>query len=52
MDSLVVQVKALAEGADEASRKKILDTLRDLTYSIESPEDTIQRIMFYVCCTQ
>jgi len=25
MDSLVVQVKALAEGADEASRKKILD---------------------------
>ena len=48
MDSLLSLAKAIAKDADEAGRKKLLDTLRDVAYSIESPEDTIQRIMFSV----
>ena len=46
MDNLLSLAKAIAKDADEAGRKKLLDTLRDVAYSIESPEDTIQRIMF------
>ena len=48
MDNLLSLAKAIAKDADEAGRKKLLDTLRDVAYSIESPEDTIQRIMFSV----
>lgn len=48
MDTFISLAKTLAKDTDEAGRKKVLDTLRDLAYSIESPEDTIQRIMFYV----
>ena len=40
--------KSLAKGAGEADRKKLLDTLRDVAYSIEAPEDMIQRILFLV----
>lgn len=48
MDSLFSQVRASASKANEAERKKIIDGLRDLAFSIESPEDTMQRIMFQV----
>ncbi|KAI9655761.1 MAG: hypothetical protein M1821_005196 [Bathelium mastoideum] len=46
MDSLFAQVKSLAENADEAGRKKLLDGLRGLQYAIETPQDSIQRIVF------
>jgi hypothetical protein len=48
MDELMSQVKASASNADEAGRKRIIDGLRDLAFAIESPEDTMQRIMFQV----
>jgi demethylsterigmatocystin 6-O-methyltransferase len=48
MEALISHVKATANKADESGRKKIIDGLRDLAYSIESPEDTMQRIMFQV----
>ena len=48
MEALFSQVKASASKADEAGRKKIIDGLRDLALSIESSEDTMQRIMFQV----
>lgn len=48
MDAAFDQIRALAKNADEAARKKILDGLRDLTYSIETPQDSVQRIIFYV----
>ncbi|KAF5867872.1 putative o-methyltransferase b protein [Botrytis fragariae] len=45
-------IKTLAEGiqnaaatANEAGRKELLDSLRDLQYSIEKPEDTMQRVI-------
>ncbi|KAF2108250.1 O-methyltransferase [Lophiotrema nucula] len=44
MDVIVGQVTALAEGASEATRKSILNALRDLSYKLESPDDTINRL--------
>ncbi|KAL4787895.1 S-adenosyl-L-methionine-dependent methyltransferase [Aspergillus varians] len=46
MDSIINQVKALASGADDTARKHILDSLRDLSYSLEVPTDTLQRICY------
>jgi demethylsterigmatocystin 6-O-methyltransferase len=43
MDSIVDQVRKLAATADEAGRKKLLDSLRDLSYAIETPYDILQR---------
>ncbi|TVY44620.1 O-methyltransferase [Lachnellula subtilissima] len=46
MDQVTSIVKHLSGTADEAARKKILLQLRDLAYSIETPDDTMGRIMF------
>ncbi|CAI7614810.1 unnamed protein product [Penicillium glandicola] len=46
MDALLAQAKALIETADEAGRKQILDSLRNLSYSLESSQDSAQRIMY------
>ncbi|THV52662.1 hypothetical protein BGAL_0073g00370 [Botrytis galanthina] len=43
MDTITAQIQNLAANADEAARKKLLDTLRNLQYSIETPHDTLQR---------
>ena len=48
MHALFDQIRAHAKDADEAGRKEILDGLRNLTYSLETPQDSIQRIIFYV----
>ena len=48
MQAVIDTVKDLSSTADEATRKKIIITLRDLAYSIESHDDTIGRIMFLV----
>jgi demethylsterigmatocystin 6-O-methyltransferase len=50
MEAIIDQVKHLSSSADEVARKKILVALRDLMYAIESPDDTLQRIMFLVSC--
>jgi demethylsterigmatocystin 6-O-methyltransferase len=46
MDALVDHVRALAKSCDAMTRREILDELQSLIYSIESPDDTIQRISF------
>ncbi|MCJ1329290.1 hypothetical protein MMC10_005969 [Thelotrema lepadinum] len=46
MEALSTEVKKLAHAADEHGRKKLLNELRDLAYSIESPDDSVQRIMY------
>ena len=33
---------------DEATRKKLLDATRNLVFSLETPEDSIQRIAYSV----
>lgn len=44
MEAFIAQAKTLAGTADEAGRKKILDVLRDVQYSLETPYDTLQRL--------
>ncbi|KAF5871803.1 putative o-methyl transferase b protein [Botrytis fragariae] len=46
MDDLITHVKAAAANADEAGRKKIIDGLRDLSIELETPWDSMQRIMY------
>ncbi|KAM0319817.1 hypothetical protein ACHAO8_000859 [Botrytis cinerea] len=46
MDALITHVKATAANADEAGRKKIVDDLRDLSIELETPWDSMQRIMY------
>ena len=48
MDAFLEQAKSLAKTAGEADRKKIQDTLRDLSYSLESTQESAQRILFSV----
>ncbi|KAL3467874.1 hypothetical protein BJX64DRAFT_283338 [Aspergillus heterothallicus] len=44
MESITEQVRALANGADNTTRKMILGTLRDVALSLKTPRDTLQRI--------
>ncbi|KAK3390367.1 S-adenosyl-L-methionine-dependent methyltransferase [Podospora didyma] len=43
MDALLKQLSTLAAQADAAGRAKILDSLRTLQLSLETPHDTLQR---------
>jgi hypothetical protein len=49
MESLLTQIQNLAKSVDEEARKTLLDSLRDLQYSIETPYDTLQRFGNLVC---
>ena len=44
MEAFVAQAQSLASTSDETDRKKILDTLRHVQYSLETPYDTLQRL--------
>ncbi|TVY75550.1 O-methyltransferase lepI [Lachnellula suecica] len=44
LDSVATQIKEATMAADEADRKRILNSLKELQYSIEKPKDTMQRI--------
>ncbi|KAL4867166.1 S-adenosyl-L-methionine-dependent methyltransferase [Aspergillus spectabilis] len=48
MDSIADQIKALASGANDATRKYILDSLCHLSYSLGIPTNTLQRICYSV----
>jgi hypothetical protein len=48
MDSIVAQVKSLAATADEAGRQKVLDALRELQFSLESHQESAERIFHLV----
>ena len=48
MEDLMDEAKRLAENVNEQERKKLIDGLRDLSYSIETPDDTMNRIMYLV----
>ena len=51
MEEITNIVNRLASDANESSRRKLIDGLRDLSYTIETPHDTLQRIMFTVRTT-
>jgi len=48
LENLEEQVKKLAVETDDAGRRKLSLLLRDLSYSLEAPKDTITRIASYV----
>ena len=48
METVIDQAKRLANSASEVERKKLIDGLRDLSYSLETPDDTMQRVMYLV----
>jgi demethylsterigmatocystin 6-O-methyltransferase len=48
MDALIAQAKELIKTADEAGRKQLLDSLHELSYSLETPQDSATRIMYLV----
>lgn len=48
MEAVIKQVRDFTSSADEAGRSRILDQLRELSYSLESPDETMNRIMFLV----
>jgi hypothetical protein len=49
MNAIVNQVSALAKGADATTRKAIISTLRELSITIEEPDDTLARLWGGVC---
>jgi demethylsterigmatocystin 6-O-methyltransferase len=48
MEALIKQVHDAAKNGTEKTRKEMLNQLRDLSYSIESSDDTVQRFTFSV----
>ena len=52
MDALRSQVTRLAEDTDPTARKNLLTTLRNLSYSIEDADDTLNRIGYLVRISQ
>ena len=48
MERIEEEVKRLASNSDESGRKKIIDSLREISYSIETPDDTLQRLTYTV----
>ena len=48
MEDIVTSVKRLASNTDEAGHQTLMDGLRDLSYSIETPGDTFQRLAYAV----
>ncbi|GKZ76886.1 hypothetical protein AnigIFM56816_008992 [Aspergillus niger] len=47
MEALAREVRRLVEAGDEKTRKDVLDALQKLSVSIETPDDTVQRLTFY-----
>ncbi|KAE9369977.1 S-adenosyl-L-methionine-dependent methyltransferase [Stipitochalara longipes BDJ] len=44
MEIIITQIQNLASKSDEAGRKKIIEQLRDLSFSLEERADVVQRI--------
>lgn len=42
----MTQAKLLADSSDEAGRKRLTGGFRNLSYLLETPDDTLQRIMY------
>lgn len=49
LDVLLEEVKSLAANANDTERVNMLSKLRDVSYSIELPDDTIKRMLYSVC---
>ena len=48
MEDIIESVKRHASNADEIGHQELMDGLRSLSYSLETPRDTIQRLGYAV----
>lgn len=48
MDQMLEQVRHFASTTDKAGRKRLALALRDVSYALETPDDTTARITSYV----
>ena len=48
MEDIIESVKRLASNTDEYGHQELMDGLRKLSYSLETPHDTIQRLGYAV----
>lgn len=46
LDQIVEQIKKAAATADTATHEKLINTLQHLTVQLESPSETVQRILY------
>ncbi|APA07730.1 hypothetical protein sscle_03g025000 [Sclerotinia sclerotiorum 1980 UF-70] len=46
MEALITQAKQLASTTSETTRQQLIEQLRDLTYSLETEDDTMQRLLY------
>ena len=44
MDSIITQIRSLAEAADKAGRHSILDALQQLQSQLETPQDVLMKL--------
>jgi demethylsterigmatocystin 6-O-methyltransferase len=44
MDAIIAQVENLAKTADEAGRRKMIESLRNVQFAIETPNDMLRRL--------
>jgi demethylsterigmatocystin 6-O-methyltransferase len=42
------EVQKVAQNIDEGLRRRTIDKLRELQYALETPEETMQRLMYAV----
>ena len=45
-DKLLAELQRVTSTADERCKRRTIDKLRQLQYSLESPEETMQRLMY------
>ena len=48
MEEALAEVRRLAASSSEGTRRNIVESLRDTLYSIETQDETLNRIMFLV----
>ena len=49
MDSMLAELEKMASSANDVTREKLIRFAVDLQRSLETPADTIHRLIFLVC---
>lgn len=52
IDKLLTELQRIASTANERVKRRTIDKLREIQYALESPEETMQRLMYGVCWKQ
>jgi hypothetical protein len=48
LETAIEEVQKVAQTINEGSRRRTIDKLRDLQYALETPEETMQRLIYAV----